>query len=102
MVCPDLTRSTDCNNVLFYESAEAENELNETTLHKYWLNKINTYKLQDQKANREINDSKCVDPSWFRKKLEITHDDITGQQRVLINNPDDNGWIRLSNNNLYH
>ena len=32
--------------------------------------------------------------------LEITHDDIAGQQRVLINNPDDNGWIRLSNNNL--
>ena len=32
--------------------------------------------------------------------LEIAHDDITGQQRVLINNPDDNGWIRLSNNNL--
>ena len=32
--------------------------------------------------------------------LEITHDDITRQQRVLINNPDDNGWIRLSNNNL--
>ena len=32
--------------------------------------------------------------------LDITHDDITGQQRVLINNPDDNGWIRLSNNNL--
>ena len=32
--------------------------------------------------------------------LEITHDDITGQQRVLINNPDGNGWIRLSNNNL--
>ena len=32
--------------------------------------------------------------------LEITHEDITGQQRVLINNPDDNGWIRLSNNSL--
>ena len=32
--------------------------------------------------------------------MEITHDDTTGQQRVLINNPDDNGWIRLSNNNL--
>ena len=31
---------------------------------------------------------------------EITHDDITGQQRVLINNPDDNGWVRLSNSNL--
>ena len=64
-----LTRSTDFNNVLFYESAEAENELNETTLHKYWLNKINTYKLQDQKANREINDCKYVDPSWFMKRV---------------------------------
>ena len=58
-----LTRSTDFNNDLFYESAEEENELNETTLHKYWLNKTNTYKLQDQKANREINESKYVDPS---------------------------------------
>ena len=64
-----LTRSTDFNNVLFYESAEAENELNETTLHKYWLNKVNTYKLQDQKANREINESKYVDPSWFMKRV---------------------------------
>ena len=64
-----LTRSTDFNNVLFYESAETENELNETTLHKYWLNKINTYKLQDQKANREINESKYVDPSWFMKRV---------------------------------
>ena len=37
-----LTRSTDFKNVLFYESAEAENELHETTLNKYWRNKINT------------------------------------------------------------
>ena len=64
-----LTRSTDFNNVLFYESAEAENELNETTLHKYWLNKINAYKLQDQKANREIDDSKYINPSWFMKRV---------------------------------
>ena len=64
-----LTRSTDFNSVLFYESAEEDNELNETTLHKYWLNKINTYKLQDQKANREINESKYVDPSLFMKRV---------------------------------
>ena len=32
--------------------------------------------------------------------LEITHTDVSGSQRVLTNNPDDNGWIRLSNNNL--
>ena len=63
------TRSTDLHNVLFYESTEGENELNEATLHKYWLNKINAYKLQDQKANREIDDSKYINPSWFIKRV---------------------------------
>ena len=31
---------------------------------------------------------------------EITHQDVAGSQRVLINNPDTDGFIRLSNNNL--
>ena len=32
--------------------------------------------------------------------LEITHTDVSGSQRVLINNPDTDGFIRLSKNNL--
>ena len=32
--------------------------------------------------------------------LEITHQDVAGSQRVLINNPDTDGLTRLSNNNL--
>ena len=32
--------------------------------------------------------------------LEVTHVDVSGSQRVLINNPDTDGFIRLSNNNL--
>ena len=32
--------------------------------------------------------------------VEITHTDVAGSQRVLINNPDTDGFIRLSNNNL--
>ena len=32
-------------------------------------------------------------------QLEITNTDVSGQQRVLINNPDDDGFIRLSNKN---
>ena len=32
--------------------------------------------------------------------LEIAHADVAGSQRVLINNPDTDGLIRLSNNNL--
>ena len=32
--------------------------------------------------------------------LEITHFDVSGSQRIVINNPDTDGFIRLSNNNL--
>ena len=32
--------------------------------------------------------------------LEITHTDVAGSQRVLINNPDTDGLIRFSKNNL--
>ena len=32
--------------------------------------------------------------------LDITHTDVSGSQRVFIDNPDDNGMIRLSNNGL--
>ena len=33
-------------------------------------------------------------------QLQITNTDVSGQQRVLINNPDDDGFIRLSKNSL--
>ena len=32
--------------------------------------------------------------------LEVTHIDDAGAQKVTINSPDDNGWIRLSNSGL--
>ena len=32
--------------------------------------------------------------------LEITHTGVSGSQRVFIDNPDDNGWIRFNNNGL--
>ena len=32
--------------------------------------------------------------------LEITHINDAGAQKITINNPDDNGWIRLSNSGL--
>ena len=32
--------------------------------------------------------------------LDVTHTDVSGSQRVFIDNPDDNGMIRFSNNGL--
>ena len=36
----------------------------------------------------------------FLGNLEITHIDDAGRQKVTINNPDNDGWIRLSNSGL--
>ena len=44
----------------------------------------------------QLDDGKVV----LLGNLEITHTDVSGSQRVLINNPDTDGSIRLSNNNL--
>ena len=64
-----LTRSTDFNDVLFYESETDKTELTEENLNRYVNNKIRNYKLQDEKANRKINLKKYVTPEWFIKRI---------------------------------
>ena len=64
-----LTRSTDFNDVLFYESETDKTELTEENLNRYVSNKIRNYKLQDEKANRTINSTKYVTPEWFIKRI---------------------------------
>ena len=43
----------------------------------------------------QLDDGKVI----LLGNLEIAHVDVSGSQRVLINNPDTDGFIRLSNNN---
>ena len=64
-----LTRSTDFNDVLFYESETDKTELTEENLNRYINNKIRNYKMQDEKANRKINSNKHVTPEWFIKRI---------------------------------
>ena len=64
-----LTRSTDFNDVLFYEGATNNGELNEENLHRYLNNKIKNYMLQDEAKNRKIDETKYVDVDWFMKRL---------------------------------
>ena len=64
-----LTRSTDFNDVLFYEGATNNGELNEENLHRYLTNKIKNYKLQDEAKNRKIDETQYVNTEWFMKRL---------------------------------
>ena len=55
-----------------------------------------TVGLEASTPEIQLTDGKVI----LLGNLEITHTDVAGSQRVLINNPDTDGFIRLSNNNL--
>ena len=55
-----------------------------------------TIGLENSTPEIQLTDGKVT----LLGNLEITHVDVSGSQRVLINNPDTDGFIRLSNNNL--
>ena len=64
-----MVRLDDFNDVLFYEGATNNGELNEENLHRYLVHKIMNYKLQDEAKNRKIDDTKFVNVEWFMKRL---------------------------------
>ena len=64
-----LTRSTDFNNVLFFEGKTNNSELSEENLHRYLSNKIKNYKLQDEAKKRKIDNDEYVDVEWFMKRI---------------------------------
>ena len=67
-----ITRATDFNNVSFYLNTEAEQERTEQKLIQYFKNKIEGYKQQDMKANRELNLDNYVDVDWCMDRLRGT------------------------------
>ena len=54
-----LTKSTDLNKVKYFVRTDGdEDELTEQKLMKYFEKKISSYKVQDMKADREIDNDK--------------------------------------------
>ena len=64
-----LTRSTDFNDVMFFEGKTNNSELSEENLHRYLSNKIKNYKLQDEAKKRKIDNDEYVDVEWFMKRI---------------------------------
>ena len=62
-----LTRSTDINKVKFYKSDD--DFLSEENLIKYFKNKIQNYRLQDLRGNREINEDKYINVQWLMDRI---------------------------------
>ena len=68
-----LTRARDLNRVKLYVKTEDDNddvaELTEDKLIRYLETKISNFKIQDTKANREIDENKYIDVQWFYDRV---------------------------------
>ena len=64
-----ITRCDDFNKVLFFVSDAFEKEMDKKMIMDYFENKVQGYKQQDRKANREINDDMYIDTMWCLKRM---------------------------------
>ena len=65
-----ITRARDLNKVKFYvRPTDDADELTEDKLIRYLEKKICNYKIQDRKADREIDEKKYIDVNWLFERM---------------------------------
>ena len=63
-----ITRERDLRKIKFFKySDDKEYAFNERCIESYFCRKVENYKLQDKKANREIPKNGCMNADWFIK-----------------------------------
>ena len=66
-----ITRSTDLNNITYFEHPENEiKRLESSRVKQYIQLKIDSYKKQDADAKRKINKDKFINIQWFLDEIE--------------------------------
>ena len=67
-----LTRARDFNKVAFFKNDKANERMEKQLLINYLKNKIEGYKRQDLKSNRELNEDNYIDVDWCLERLKGT------------------------------
>ena len=59
-----VTRCSDFNNVYFFKNDKADEEMFKNLVVNYFKNKVEGYKMQDRKADREVDEENYIDANW--------------------------------------
>jgi hypothetical protein len=96
-----ITRATDLNNVWFYEYNEKPENI--SNIKSYFNKKIEGYKLQDSKANRNITDN-YVNVDWLMKCINkrCTHCGCNLELSFDNGFPSSNITAQRTNNEICH
>jgi len=98
-----VTRATDLKKVCFYDYQEANEDVDK--MNKYFQKKVDSYKSQDRKAKRPINDNTYVNTDWLNNCVgkycsscgdQLTYDRTHGKIECNITAQ------RVNNNEAHH
>ena len=82
-----ITRARYINKVKFFVNKDVDDtDLNEAQLTRYLEHKIKQYKLQDMKAEREIDDKNYNDVKWLYDRLNTRCNKCSSEFDIEINN----------------
>ena len=65
-----ITRCVDFGQVKFYKNNDYEKQMSKNMIMRYFKNKVESYKLQDRKAKREIIEKTYITPEWCLKMFK--------------------------------
>ena len=65
-----ITRCVDFNQVKFYKNCDYEKQMTKNMIMRYFKNKVENYKLQDRRSQREINEEEYIIPEWCLKMFQ--------------------------------
>ena len=100
-----LTRCRDINKVKFFKADVDDTDLNEAQVTRYLEHKIKQYKLQDMKAEREIDNKQYIDVKWLFDRLNTRCNKCSSDFDIEINNGVINSNMtaqRINNDYAHH
>ena len=59
-----LTRCVDFRKVKFYCNPDFDKQMDKNMIMRYFKNKVENYKIQDRRAQREINEEEYISAEW--------------------------------------
>ena len=65
-----ITRCVDFRKVRFFKNDDFDKQLDKNMITKYFQNKVENYKMQDRRAQREINEEEYISAEWCLQQFK--------------------------------
>ena len=68
-VWTSITRCVDFRKVRFYSNPSFDKQMDKNMIMRYFRNKVEGYRAQDKRSNRDVDESKYIDAEWCLRQM---------------------------------